>query len=126
MPEVGFNPPTLAVEFCQGSFPITVTIKQCRGQRDDAGAAAALGDLETQLTHRDRFRQSRVRFLRKPDRPLLGFDILDELIVASQALQPARSRQAALLLLTRAFRGRAAIRTKVNDLLLMHAENPEN
>src|SRR5207302_4106850 len=56
----------------------------------------------------------------------LGLDVFDELIMLAQTFEPARTRQAALLTLAGALRGRAAMRTKIDDLLLMPAKNPEN
>jgi len=56
VPEIGFDLPTLAVEFDEVGLRITLAIEERRGQREDPGAAAALGDSDAHLTHRDGFR----------------------------------------------------------------------
>ena len=126
VPEVGFDLPPLTVEFRDVGLEVTLRVEQGRGQRDDARPPAAFSDSEAQLPHGDCFRQSGPRLRGQPRGTLRGLRVFDELIMAAQALEPARGRQATLLQLAGPLRGGVAMWPKIDDLSLMDAKNPEN
>src|SRR5262245_21368353 len=96
MAEVGFDVPALAVEGRDVGRRITFWIEQRGGDRDNARATATRDDRVTQLAYGEAIRQGRVGFGREPVGARFGLDVFDQLVVASQTLEPARGWQSLL------------------------------
>src|SRR5947209_20253051 len=109
MTQVGFDLPTLPIQLGESRRRVTLRIQQGGYQRDLPRAPSALGDGVTQFTHHHRARQLGKRFCAEPDRPLLRLEVFDELVMPTQTLAPARSRQTALATLARLLGGAFAV-----------------
>lgn len=90
MSQIGFDLPTLAIQFGQGIGRIEHGIEQGGGQSDVAGTATAARDLEPQFADGQGSGEGVPGFFIEPFGGLFRFDVFNKLVFEAEFLEPTR------------------------------------